>query len=282
MKNRLLFAGALVALVALALWGALLYWEGQQTQSDLSQTSSESVAVREPPRQQIPIYGYKIVKAYPHDPFAFTQGLVYENGVLYEGTGLYGQSTLRMVELETGRVLKIRQLEPQYFGEGITLWKEQIVQLTWREHKGFIYHKASFDLLKEFSYATEGWGITHDGKRLIMSDGSAHLYFLDPETLTEIGRITVKEGERPVARLNELEFIKGKLYANIWQTDRIAIISLETGQVEAWIDLTGLLGERTGSEDVLNGIAYDAQGDRLFVTGKLWPKLFHIVLTGPQ
>ncbi len=272
--KRLLLA---LALVALALVGALLYLGGQQQKSSV-------VAVRELPLQQIPTYGYKIVKAYPHDPFAFTQGLVYENGVLYEGTGLYGQSTLRMVELETGRVLKIRQLEPQYFGEGIALWQEQIVQLTWREQKGFIYHKASFDLLKEFSYATEGWGITHDGKKLIMSDGSANLYFLDPQTLREIGRITVTENERPVARLNELEYVKGEVYANVWMTDRIAIISLETGRVKAWIDLTGLLKaeDRKGSEDVLNGIAYDRQGDRLFVTGKLWPKLFHIELTGPQ
>lgn len=271
--KRIVFA---VAIVVLALLGALLFWGGQQKPS----TSTAAIPADTAP----PVYGYQIVKTYPHDPSAFTQGLVYDQGVLYEGTGLYGQSTLRMVELETGRIIKMRPLAPQYFGEGIALWQERIVQLTWREQKGFVYDKASFDSLREFSYATEGWGITHDGKKLIMSDGSANLYFFDPDSLTEIGRITIKEQDKPVARLNELEFIKGKIYANIWQTDRIAIIALETGQVEAWIDLTDLLKseERAGSEDVLNGIAYDAQSDRLFVTGKLWPKLFHIRLTGPQ
>lgn len=274
--KRVLFA---LALVVLVLFGILLYWGGQRPAAP---PLSEARTTIQPP--QIPVYSYKIVQAYPHDPLAFTQGLVYEDGVLYEGTGLYGQSTLRMVELETGNILKLRRLAPQYFGEGITLWKDKIVQLTWQEKTGFVYDKASFELLQEFSYETEGWGITHDGQKLIMSDGSANLYFLDPETLQEIGRVTVKENDKPVVRLNELEFIKGKVYANIWQTDRIAIISLETGHVEAWLDLAGLLRpeDRTGSEDVLNGIAYDAQGDRLFVTGKLWPKLFHIELTGPK
>jgi glutamine cyclotransferase len=273
--KRVLFA---LVLAALALLGVLLYWGGQGPPS----ASNANARYTQAPR--IPVYGYKIVKTYPHDPYAFTQGLVYENGVLYEGTGLYGQSTLRMVELETGQVLKLRRLDPRYFGEGITIWKNRIVQLTWQEKTGFVYDKASFDLLKEFSYTTEGWGITHDGQKLIMSDGSAHLYFLDPETFQEIGRLTVTENDKPVVRLNELEFIKGVIYANIWQTDRIAMISLETGRVETWIDLAGLLKpeDRKGSEDVLNGIAYDAQGDRLFVTGKLWPKLFHIELTGPK
>lgn len=273
--KRVLFA---LVLAALALLGVLLYWGGQ------GPPSASNANARYTQAPQIPVYGYKIVKTYPHDPYAFTQGLVYENGVLYEGTGLYGQSTLRMVELETGQVLKLRRLDPQYFGEGIAIWKNQIVQLTWQEKTGFVYDKASFDLLKEFSYTTEGWGITHDGQKLIMSDGSAHLYFLDPETFQEIGRLTVTGNDKPVVHLNELEFIKGKIYANIWQIDRIAMISLETGRVEAWIDLAGLLKpeDRKGSEDVLNGIAYDAQGDRLFVTGKLWPKLFHIELTGPK
>ncbi|MCI2429892.1 glutaminyl-peptide cyclotransferase [Candidatus Acetothermia bacterium] len=273
--KRVLFA---LVLAALALLGLLLYWGGQ------GPPSASNANTRYTQAPQIPVYGYKIVKTYPHDPYAFTQGLVYENGVLYEGTGLYGQSTLRMVELETGQVLKLRRLDPRYFGEGITIWKNRIVQLTWQEKTGFVYDKASFDLLKEFSYTTEGWGITHDGQKLIMSDGSAHLYFLDPETFQEIGRLTVTENDKPVVRLNELEFIKGVIYANIWQTDRIAVISLETGRVEAWIDLAGLLKpeNRKGSEDVLNGIAYDAQGDRFFVTGKLWPKLFHIELMGPK
>ncbi|MFH1086890.1 MAG: glutaminyl-peptide cyclotransferase [Chloroflexota bacterium] len=229
------------------------------------------------------VYGYRVVRAYPHDPAAFTQGLVYADGVLYEGTGLVGRSSLRRVVLETGAVPQYLALEPPYFGEGIALWKERIVQLTWQSRVGFLYDRATFARLRSFAYLTEGWGITHDGSRLIMSDGTAILRFWDPDTLAETGQVRVHDGATPVARLNELEYVRGLVYANVWQTDRIACIDPRTGRVRAWIDLTGLLGpeDRTEPVDVLNGIAFDAAGDRLFVTGKLWPKLFEIALVPP-
>ena len=225
-------------------------------------------------------YTYEVINTYPHDRNAFTQGLVYEDDVLYEGTGLKGRSSLREVELETGKVLQKLDLVAQYFGEGITIWGDEIIPLTWQSHVGFVYDKDSFELLHEFSYPTEGWGITHDSKRLIMSDGTSTLHFLDPETLEEIGSIQVFDGNGPLVRLNELEYINGEVYANIWQTDLITRIELDTGRVTGWIDLTGLLSteDLTQSVDVLNGIAYDAEHDRLFVTGKLWPKLFEIRL----
>lgn len=226
------------------------------------------------------VFGYKIVNIYPHDPSAFTQGLIYDGGYLYEGTGLYGKSTLRKVELKTGKVLKLLSLPRGYFGEGLTSWKGDLIQLTWREGKGFVYEKESFRLLRKFSYATEGWGITHDDTRLIMSDGSAFLYFLDPGTFAQSGKMEVRDRGTPVSGLNELEYVKGKIYANIWSSERIAIISPETGHVEAWIDLSGLSDSLGNSPkiDVLNGIAYDGDNDRLFITGKLWPKLFEIKL----
>jgi glutamine cyclotransferase len=231
----------------------------------------------------IPVYTYNITKAYPHDRDAFTQGLVFEDGVLYEGTGLLGHSTLRRVELETGEILQIRELSDEFFGEGITIYGDKIIQLTWQSNMGFVYDKDSFELLQEFNYSTEGWGITHDGTRLIMSDGTSTLHFLDPQTFEEIGQLEVFDNDGPVTRLNELEYIQGEIYANVWQTDRIAIIAPETGRVVGWIDLRGLLTAEDLSEpvDVLNGIAYDAEANRLFVTGKLWPKLFEIELVSP-
>jgi glutamine cyclotransferase len=232
----------------------------------------------------IPVYSYNIVNTYPHDRDAFTQGLVFEDGVLYEGTGLYGQSTLRRVELETGAILQIRELPDQFFGEGITIYGDKIIQLTWQSHVGFVYDKNSFELLREFNYSTEGWGITHDGEHLIMSDGTSTLHFLDPQTFEEISQLEVLDNNGPVTRLNELEYIQGEIYANIWQTDRIARISPGTGRVIGWVDLEGLLTAEDRSEpvDVLNGIAYDAETDRLFVTGKLWPTLFEIELISPE
>ncbi len=225
-------------------------------------------------------YTYHVVKTYPHDPNAFTQGLVFENGILYEGTGLNGKSTLRKVKLETGRILQMLNLTDELFGEGITILKDKIFQLTYKSNVGFVYDKDSFDLLQSFSYPTEGWGITNDGKSLIMSDGSSSLYFLDPETLKQTGNIKVRDNDVPVSGLNELEFIKGKIFANVWPTERIAIIDPQTGQVTGWIYMNGLLNQRELAQpvDVLNGIAYDAAGDRLFVTGKFWPKLFEIKL----
>ncbi len=223
-------------------------------------------------------YTYNVVKVYPHDENAFTQGLIFEDGVLYEGTGRYGQSTLRRVELETGNIIQLHALPDQFFGEGITIFDDKIIQLTLHSEKGFVYDKNSFDLLQEFTYPTEGWGITHDGSKLIMSDGTATLYFLDPETFQKIGQVEVYD-EEPVARLNELEYIHGDVYANIWTEEKIAIINPQTGQVTGWIDLEGIreLANQVTS-DLLNGIAYDTNEDRLFVTGKMWSKLFEIEL----
>jgi glutamine cyclotransferase len=231
-----------------------------------------------PASQAVPIFTYKVVNSYPHDRTAFTEGLVMDRGVLYEGTGLNGQSSLRQVDLGSGQVLQNLALAPEYFGEGVTVWDDQIIQLTWKSHVGFVYDKTSFKLLRTFDYPTEGWGLTHDDARLIMSDGTATLHFLDPDTLTETGRITVTDKGQPVVNLNELEYVRGEILANVWQTERIARIAPETGQVIGWIDLTGLLSpaDRQQPVDVLNGIAYDAEHDRLFVTGKLWPKLFEI------
>ena len=226
-------------------------------------------------------YGYTVVRSYPHDRDAFTQGLEYVDGVLYEGTGRNGHSGIRRVKLETGEVLQAQPLDARYFGEGITVWKNRIIQLTWQSEVGFVYDRQTFKPQRTFQYTGEGWGLTHDGTRLIMSDGSSTgtLKFFDPETLRQTGTLTVRDGGRPVANLNELEYVKGQIYANVWQTDRLAIIAPRTGRVTGWVDLHGLLDPReAGGVDVLNGIAYDAAGDRLFVTGKLWPRLFEIRL----
>lgn len=226
----------------------------------------------------VPTYGYRIVAEYPHDLDAFTQGLQFVDGVLYEGTGRNGASSLRRVDLETGEVLQSVTLPEAYFGEGIIAVDDRIIQLTWQSNVGFIYDRESFARQGEFTYPTEGWGITYDGATLLMSDGTSTLYRWDPQTLQEVGRIEVTDQGTPVVRLNELEMVNGEVWANVWQTDRIARIDPATGAVVGWIDLTGLLSaaDRGGSEDVLNGIAYDAETNRLFVTGKLWPKLFEI------
>jgi glutamine cyclotransferase len=229
----------------------------------------------------IPIFGYQIVNVYPHSSAAFTQGLVYNKGVLYEGTGLYRRSTLRRVDLKTGRVLEQIPLERNLFGEGVALWKDRIIQLTWQSGLGLVYSKENLTGIGNFSYQTEGWGITSDNKSLIMSDGTDILHILDPETFAKTGQIMVTVNGIPLKGLNELEYIKGQIYANIWPTNWIAIISPETGEVKGKINLQGILQEK-GTEGhklgVLNGIAYDEREDRLFVTGKLWPKLFEIKL----
>lgn len=228
----------------------------------------------------IPTYGYQVVHTYPHDRSAYTQGLVYLDGFLYEGTGLNGKSSLRKVKLETGEVVQQRPLPDQYFGEGVTDWNSQLVQLTWQGQTGFVYDRGTFDFKQSFKYPGEGWGLTHDGTHLIMSDGTSTLRFWNPGTFEETGRLPVLDGESPVTNLNELEFINGEIYANVYQTDRIARINPATGRVTAWIDLQGLLSDadRSVAVDVLNGIAYDQKGGRLFVTGKLWPRLFEIKL----
>jgi glutamine cyclotransferase len=224
-----------------------------------------------------PVSHYRVVHVFPHDPEAFTQGLLYLDGFLYEGTGLEGRSSIRKVRLENGEVVQIRKLDPRYFGEGITIFGNSLFELTWQAEVGFIYDRKTFERTGTFTYTGEGWGLTNDGKRLIMSDGSAYLRFLDPSTRKEISRVQVRDAGRPVDRLNELEYVKGEIFANVWQTERIARISPATGRVLGWIDMSGLLTPREAQgTDVLNGIAYDAQNDRLFVTGKLWPKLFEI------
>jgi glutamine cyclotransferase len=228
----------------------------------------------------IPVYTYKIVTSYPHDRRAFTQGLVFEDGFLYVGTGIRGQSSLRKMELESGNTLQKRTLPTRFFGEGVTVFGNTILQLTWQSRVGFVYDKNTFQLLHTFNYPTEGWGLTHNGKQLIMSNGTAILYFLDPETFQEIKRLEAYSRDGPVNGLNELEYIQGEIYANVWQTDYIVRIEPKTGQVIGWIDLTGLLRpeDRRYPVDVLNGIAYDQKNDRLFVTGKLWPRIFEIEL----
>lgn len=225
-----------------------------------------------------PIFSYRIVRTFPHDDHAFTQGLVISDGVLYEGTGLRGQSTIRRVDLITGTVLQIHALPATYFGEGLTVFGDRLIQLTWTSRQGFIYHRDSFQEQGTFTYPHEGWGITHDGTRLIVSDGTATLRFWDPNTFAQLGSVVVRDGNTPITRLNELEFIDGVVYANVWKTDRIARIDPTSGQVLSWIDLTGLFPaeQRRTSSDVLNGIAYDAEAKRLYVTGKNWPLLFEI------
>jgi len=233
---------------------------------------------------EIPVYTYNIVNTYPHSQDAFTQGLVYDNGFLYEGTGTYGGSSLRKVELETGDVLQIRRLPTYYFGEGITIFRKKIIQLTYHSGFAFVYDKESFDSLGTLYYPNQGWGLTHDGTNLIMSDGTSILRFWDPETLEQLDSIEVTDDTGPVTRLNELEYIQGKIYANIWQSDFVAMISPVTGSVVGWIDLRGILDPQDQGypTDVLNGIAYDAVRNRLFVTGKYWPKLFEIRLVRVQ
>ena len=221
---------------------------------------------------------YRIIHTYPHDPHAFTQGLVFVDGHLYESTGINGQSSLRMVDLESGRVVQQQPVDSKYFGEGLTNWGSTLVQLTWETHIGLVYDRFSFRLLRTFSYSEEGWGLTQDGKNLILSDGTATLHFIDPVTFKEVRQITVKDHGKPVSEINELEYVDGQVYANVWHSDRIARIAPQTGKVLGWIDLKGLLpeAERSSPEAVLNGIAWDAGHRRLFVTGKLWPKLFEI------
>jgi glutamine cyclotransferase len=251
---------------------------GQRTathSADAGQTPE--VAATATPRD-VPTYSYKIKNSWPHDRRAYTQGLIFLEGILWESTGQYGASSLRKVELKTGKVIKQISVPQSYFAEGMTVFHNKVFQLTWQGQKGFIYDPATFQKQGEFAYTGEGWGLTHDGQSLIMSDGTDGIRFLDPSTLRTMHTISVTDRGEPVDQLNELEYIDGEIYANIYQTDRIARIDPKTGNVLGWIDLSGLLAaqDRTGEEDVLNGIAYDEAGRRLFVTGKLWPKMFEI------
>ena len=235
------------------------------------------------PSERLPVYSYRVVRTYPHDTKAFTQGLQYVNGFLYEGTGLNGSSTIRKVKLETGEVLQRRDLARAYFGEGITIWKTDLIQLTWQSNVAFVYDSKTFAPRRTFNYKGEGWGLTHDGTNLIMSDGTDELRVLDPATFAERRRIKVTALGTPLRNLKELEYMNGEILANVWTTDSVARVSPATGRVTGYIDLRGLLtpAERD-SADVLNGIAYDQKNDRLFVTGKLWPKLFEIKITPPK
>ena len=231
----------------------------------------------------VPEYTFEVVHSYPHDRTAFTEGLFYLDGFLYESTGIEGASSVRKVRLETGEVVQRHDLPSAYFGEGIIQWKDRLIQLTYKTEVGFVYNLSTFATERRFEYPGEGWAMTQDGKNIFMSDGTAQIRIWDPETLQELRRITVTDQGQPVPNVNELEWVKGEIYANIWETDRIARIDPATGRVVGWIDLAGLLSpnERlAGPEgtDVLNGIAYDAKGNRLFVTGKRWPKLFEIRL----
>jgi glutamine cyclotransferase len=225
-----------------------------------------------------PVLGYKVVAEYPHSTGSYTEGLFYLEGLFYEGTGIAGHSALLVIQPETGRPVQKRDLPAQYFGEGIIDWGPNVYQWTWQTHICFVYDRFTLRPIKEFTYTGEGWGMTRTAKELITSDGTAILRFRDPNTFKETHHIVVKDGGRQIEQLNELEFIKGEIYANVWHSDRIARIDPRTGRVIAWIDLTGLLpaDQMVNEESVLNGIAWDAKGNRLFVTGKQWPKIFEI------
>ncbi len=225
-------------------------------------------------------YGYRIKNVFPHDPDAYTQGLAYHDGWLYEGTGQRGRSSLRKIKLTTGEIIGTLGLASELFGEGVCIFNDKIIQLTWTSRVGFVYDLATFKLIKKINYPTQGWGLTTDGKQLIMSDGSEKIYFLEPDYFTEQARIEVYDHDGPVINLNELEYINGEIWANVYQTDKIVRIDPETGKVLAWINLSGLLAlkDYNRKTDVLNGIAYDEINNRLFVTGKMWPELFQIEL----
>ncbi len=225
-------------------------------------------------------YTFTVVNTYPHDRRAFTQGLLYRDGVLFESTGNYGRSSLRRVRLDTGEVLKRIDVDALHFAEGLAAWDNRLIQLTWQSELAFVYDLETFELLETFSYEGEGWGLTQDGRRLIMSDGSSTLRFLDPLTFVETGQLTVTERGQPVSNINELEMVGGELFANVWYSDEVIVIDPETGQVTARIDFSSLREQvgRLGHEAVLNGLAWDATGDRLFVTGKHWPQLFEVRL----
>ncbi|HOX71004.1 MAG TPA: glutaminyl-peptide cyclotransferase [Dokdonella sp.] len=226
------------------------------------------------------VLDFEVVKAWPHDRGAFTQGLIYRDGFLYESTGLNGRSSLRKVSLETGEVVQHLKVANEYFAEGLTDWKNRLIQITWQSKTGFTYDLKTFEPGEPFHYSGEGWGITHDTKRLIMSDGTSTLRFLDPKTYAQTGTLEVTYLGKPLANLNELEFVRGRIFANVWQSTSIVVIDPANGRVTAQLDLPALLSadDRSTGVDVLNGIAYDAKTDRLFVTGKLWPKVFEIRL----
>jgi glutamine cyclotransferase len=223
-----------------------------------------------------PVWQHEVVAVYPHDPNAYTQGLVYADGYLYESTGQYGESELRRVELETGRVLASHELDDRLFGEGLAKVQDRLFQLTWRSQVCLVYAVDGLKPLAYFRYQGQGWGLARYGEHLLMSNGSSRISVRDPENFSTVRDINVQHHQRPVTRLNELEIIEGRIWANVWLTSRIAIIQPDTGAVTAWLDLSDLQSQQTGNAEVLNGIAYDAEGGRIFVTGKYWPRLYQI------
>ena len=260
--------------VALIIFAAM---RAEPTSQSTGATGNTAATVTDKRAQQI---SYEVVNSYPHDPTSFTQGLLWADGGFYESTGQYGQSKLRRLEFPSGKVLKQNKLDAELFAEGLALVDTRLIQLTWQSHLGFVYDKDSFRLLQEFKYDTEGWGLTFDGKNLILSDGSSDLFFLDPQTFKPVRTLAVRMNGQPVPDLNELEFIDGEIWANVWQTDLILRINPATGQVASFLNMRGILApsDRKGSEAVLNGIAFDPAQRRIFITGKLWPRIFEIKL----
>ncbi|HSB12644.1 MAG TPA: glutaminyl-peptide cyclotransferase [Blastocatellia bacterium] len=274
-RSRLAIAGVVLAVVAFAVLlvlSSLRSSPGNRPGAPANNSSSSDGDGRA--RQVL----FEVVNSYPHDPTSFTQGLLWHDGGFYESTGLNGQSKLRRLEFPAGRVLKEVALPADLFGEGLAMIDSRLIQLTWTSHRGFVYDRDSFRLLQEFRYDTEGWGLTYDGTSLILSDGSSDLFYLDPQTFKQVGKLAVTMNGQPVRELNELEFIEGEIWSNVWQRDLILRIDPSTGKVTSFLNLKGILApsDRTGSEDVLNGIAYDPERKRIFVTGKLWPRIFEI------
>jgi len=272
-----------VGFLAFSLFGLTLFNGSFPTPTPTQTPKPTSTPISSPTLLPMPsplngptIYGYKIVEIYPHNTTAFTEGLVFDNGILYESTGEF--SSLRRVDLESGIVQQEVNLPAEFFGEGLAVINDSLVQLTWQNHVGFVYDKASFDLRGNFTYSTEGWGLTYDNNNLIMSDGTSNLYFLDPTTFQKTGQVSVHDGNTSVTNINELEYVNGDIYANIWLQQKIAIINPQNGQVKGWIDLSGIY-QSNDPNAVLNGIAYDSQTDRLYVTGKDWPNLYQITIT---
>ncbi|MEP7272981.1 MAG: glutaminyl-peptide cyclotransferase, partial [Acidobacteriota bacterium] len=272
----------LIVITAFAALGGLgrIGLSYRASEAPVGESDASQVPAGNAPPARHPVYSYEVINSWPHDPQAFTQGLVYHQGFLYESTGLNGRSSLRKVALETGQVLTRIDIASEYFAEGLAIFNERAIQLTWQHQTAFVYQLANFQPIQTFSYTGEGWGLTHDGQSLIMSDGTRFIRFLDPQSFQVRRTIEVKDGTTAVTQLNELEYIDGEIFANIWLTDKIVRISPVSGKVNSTIDLKGLLSaaDRAQGADVLNGIAFDADGRRLFVTGKLWPKLFEIKL----
>ncbi len=267
-RNSLLAISLAIAGVGALLAGPLR--PGRVADPPVSQSASPAVAAT-------PVYQYRVVRTFPHDRTAFTQGLVYRDGVFYESTGLYGQSSLRKVAIDTGKVLRQHDLDPRHFAEGLSEWGDTLVQLTWTNGIALTYDRETFKEVKRFTYPGEGWGLTRTDRHLVMSDGGPTLKLLDPSTFAVVSTLPVRDANGPVSALNELEMVKGVLFANVWRSNRIAMIAPDTGVVTGWLDLTGLLpAAERARVDVLNGIAYDAEGDRLFVTGKWWPTVFQV------